>query len=558
MTDCNIVIAGAAGEGVQTVGDVLAETLSALGYGVFTWQEYESRVRGGQNTYSVRVSDTVQNAPVMAADVLLALNEGAHRKYAGRLKPDGALVAQAAYRDPTITVPFKEIAARDLGRPIYANTVAIGALAGVLGIEPDALEPILGRRFRAKGEEVLEANRRAARIGHEQADLACREACPWTFPRRNENHYLVAGNEAIPIGAVRAGCRFIAAYPMTPATGVIKYLAKHGEELGIFVEQAEDEIAACNLAIGASFAGARAMTTTSGGGFALMAEALSLAGMAETPLVILLAQRPGPATGLPTRTAQGDLLFAVHAGHGEFAKAVLAPADPENALHIMVRAFNLADRYQIPVIVLSDQFLADARFSIADFHLDRSEPQTFLADPADFTEYRRYTVTDDGISPRLYPGQSHHLVAADSDEHDPAGHITEDLAETVPAMTAKRQRKQEALRRQMRGPEAYRTEDAEDLFLSWGSTRGAVLEAIDQLRTEGHRVGMLHWYELWPLPDLDFTAEKRYWNVEQNTTGQLLTLLRHRYPLTVRGSILSSDGLPLTAQSIGRIYHDQC
>lgn len=559
MIDCNIVIAGAAGEGVQTVGEVLADTLSALGYAVFAWQEYESRVRGGQNSVAIRVSETPMNAPVFEADVLLPLNSGAYQKYVSRLNPNGVLLAAERYRDPTLVVPFREIASAELGLPIAANTVAIGALAGVLGIDPEALERVLERHFQSKGPELLEANRRAARLGHERAAAACRlaDACPWSFPAQNQHHHLVTGTDAIAIGAVRAGCRFIAAYPMSPATGVIKSLAKHGAELGIFVDQAEDEIAACNMAIGASFAGARAMTCTSGGGFALMVEAISLAGMTETPLVIVLAQRPGPATGLPTRTAQGDLLFAVHAGHGEFPKAVLAPSDPKEALHAMVRAFDLADRFQVPVIVLSDQFLADARFSVTDFELERTVPETYLADPAAVSRYQRYALTPDGISPRLYPGQSAHLVAADSDEHDPDGHLTEDLAVMVPAMVAKRRRKGEALQRAMRAPEAYRSEDADELLLSWGSTRGAVREAVDGLRAEGRRLGMIHFSELWPLPEFDWPTGKRLWNVENNAGGQLAGLLAQRYRLSVHGSILSSDGLPLTARTIRRIYHEQ-
>ncbi len=399
MTDCTIVIAGSAGEGIQTIGDVLADALSAHGYAVFTWQEYESRIRGGQNTYTIRVREDPCNAPTWEADILLCLNKGAYEKSSDRLKDGGILLAEEPYGEGALVIPFKAMAKEELGRVIYANTIAAGALAGVLGMERDALEKVLDREFAAKGPDVAEANRKAARLGYDAAGAACREACPWSFPRRGGSHYLVAGNEALPMGAVRAGCRFIAAYPMTPSTGVITFLAKRSEELGIFCEQAEDEIAAVNMALGASFAGARAMTTTSGGGFALMVEGISLSGMTEVPVVIVLAQRPGPATGLPTRTAQGDLLFAVHAGHGEFPKAVLAPADPKDAFHKMVRAFNLADRFQIPVIVMSDQFLADSRFTVPDFQVDASRPESFLADPKDFSAYKRYALTGRRLAP---------------------------------------------------------------------------------------------------------------------------------------------------------------
>lgn len=557
MTDCTIVIAGSAGEGIQTIGDVLADALSAHGYAVFTWQEYESRIRGGQNTYTIRVREDPCNAPTWEADILLCLNKGAYEKSSDRLKDGGILLAEEPYGEGALVIPFKAMAKEELGRVIYANTIAAGALAGVLGMERDALEKVLDREFAAKGPDVAEANRKAARLGYDAAGAACREACPWSFPRRGGSHYLVAGNEALPMGAVRAGCRFIAAYPMTPSTGVITFLAKRSEELGIFCEQAEDEIAAVNMALGASFAGARAMTTTSGGGFALMVEGISLSGMTEVPVVIVLAQRPGPATGLPTRTAQGDLLFAVHAGHGEFPKAVLAPADPKDAFHKMVRAFNLADRFQIPVIVMSDQFLADSRFTVPDFQVDASRPESFLADPKDFSAYKRYALTEDGVSPRLVPGESRHLVTADSDEHDQWGHITEDLAETVPAMVEKKLRKAEHLRRAMEPPEAYRTEDAREIFCSWGSSRGAVREAVDLLREEGAPVGMLHWTELWPLAAVTFPEGVRLWAVENNATAQLASLLRMGLGVTMDRQILRSDGLPLTARFIRRAYHER-
>ncbi len=556
MNDCTIVVAGSAGEGVQTIGDVLAQALSAHGYAVFAWQEYESRIRGGQNTYTLRVRETPCNAPTMEADILLCLNKGAYEKNAGRLKKGGILLAEEAYEDNAIVMPLKTMAKEQLGRAIYANTIAVGALAGVLGMEQDALEGVLGREFGAKGSEVVEANRKAARLGYATAQTACRNVCPWSFPKRDASFYLVTGNEALPMGAVRAGCRFIAGYPMTPATGVITFLAKRSLELGIFCEQAEDEIAAINMALGAGFAGVRAMTATSGGGFALMVEGISLSGMVEVPVVIVLAQRPGPATGLPTRTAQGDLLFAVHAGHGEFPKAVLAPADPKDAFHKMVRAFNLADRFQIPVIVMSDQFLADSRFSITDFEIDRSKPESFLANPKTITTYKRYGVTDDGISPRLAPGFGRHLITADSDEHDEWGHITEDLAQTVPLMVGKRLRKMEHLRRVMEPPEAYRVEDAREIFCSWGSTRGPVVEAVDTLRKEGIPVGMLHWTELWPLTPVSFPQGARLWTVENNATAQLASLLRQGMGISFYGHLLRSDGLPLTAQSIGRAYHE--
>jgi 2-oxoglutarate ferredoxin oxidoreductase subunit alpha len=311
------------------------------------------------------------------------------------------------------------------------------------------------------------------------------------------------------------------------------------------------------MAIGASYGGVRAMTATSGGGFALMVEGLSLAGMIETPVVVILAQRPGPATGLPTRTAQGDLLFAVNAGHGEFPRLVFAPSDAKDAFHKIVRAFNLAEKYQIPAIILTDQFLADSRYAIADLDLAKEEPLFHFADPDEFHEYKRYRLTEDGISPRLYPGQSEHLVGVDSDEHDEEGHITEDLAHTAPAMVEKRLAKLEGLRTEIEPPEEMLVDRAEVVFVGFGSSRGAILEGLQLLEEEGVAAGMIHFTEVWPLPEYAFPREKTYWTVESNATGQLARLLRSEYGLAVAGSLRRYDGLPLTGDYIRRRFNER-
>jgi 2-oxoglutarate ferredoxin oxidoreductase subunit alpha len=343
---------------------------------------------------------------------------------------------------------------------------------------------------------------------------------------------------------------------MTPSTGIITCLAREEERLGVFAEQAEDEIAAINMALGASYAGARAMTATSGGGFALMVEGISLAGMTETPLVIVLAQRPGPATGLPTRTAQGELLFAINAGHGEFPKLVLAPSNPDDAFHKIVRAFNLADKYQMPVIVLTDHFLADSQFSISDFELDAIAPSFHLADPSQSTDYKRYQLTENGISPRLYPGQSEHLVGVDSDEHDEEGHITEELAATVPAMVQKRLAKFNALKKEIPPPEETDVNDSDTVLVGWGSSRGALLEALYLLRKEGKKVGIIHFTELWPLPEYAFPEGKTYRTVESNATAQLAKLLRSEYGVVFEGTTSRYDGLPLTGEYIRSRFNE--
>ena len=553
MLDLNIVIAGAAGEGVQTIGDVISRSLLALGYPVFTTQEYESRIRGGTNSYNIRVCETVQNAPRHDADLLLALNRHAQEHYTPLLNESGLLLAEKGDGARAIAVPLAEIATERFGQKIYSNAVAAGALLAALGGDFDVLGQVLGARFASKGEEIAQANVQAARAGYDVVGTNSHFGPLATLPRRDQSFTLISANEAIPLAAAYAGCRFIAAYPMSPSTGIITALSRD-KELGVFAEQAEDEIAAINMAIGANFAGARAMTATSGGGFALMVEAVSLAGMTETPIVIVLAQRPGPATGLPTRTAQEDLLFAIRAGHGEFPKLVLAPSDPQDAFEKIVRAFNLADLYQIPVIILTDQYLADSRFSFEHFEIDAIGPQTHLAAPATIKDYHRYRLTENGISPRLYPDQSDHLVCLDSDEHTEAGHITEDLAHTRPAMVEKRLAKLRGLREEIAFPEELHVDEAETIFIGWGSTRGAILETVVSLHKEGRPVGMLHFTEMWPLPDYTFPEGKRYIAVEGNATGQFAQLLRAEYGLKIQEDVNRYDGLPISAKDIRRKF----
>lgn len=550
MENLNVVIVGAAGEGVQTIGEVLAEAIAGQGYAVFAWQEFESRIRGGQNSYSIRITEKPFNAPAMKADILLALNDSAAVKYAPLIQNNGILIAEKKIRDRMIPITFSDATHQESGNMIYASTMAMGALAAVLGISLEILQTVLAQKIASKGAVLLATSSIVAEKGYDLAREACKGMDSWQLPERKSRYQLITGTEALVMAAVLSGCRFMAAYPMSPSTGIITLLAENEKEFEVFTEQAEDEISAVNMAIGASFAGARAMTATSGGGFALMAEAISLAGMIETPLVIILGQRPGPATGLPTRTSQGDLLFAVHAGHGEFAKLVLAPADAEDIFRQTVRAFNLADCYQIPVIVLTDQFLMDSLFSAEEIRLDQYAPEFHLADPSVIDAYHRYMVTENGISPRLYPGQSQHLVTADSDEHDYLGHITEDLAKTVPMMVEKRLAKHGALKAAVNPPEEIDIKGAERVLVGWGSTRPALLEALGLLQKNGARAGMIHFTDIWPLPAYRFPEGKTYWSVENNATGQMARLLRSEYGITFSGEVHQYDGLPLTGPGI--------
>ena len=551
--DRSIFVTGAAGEGIQTIGDVVARSFLAHGYPVFASQEFESRIRGGNSSVRIRVSETPRNAPREDADVLLALNPAASAHYANALHPDGLMISADTTEDEGnhLEIPFVSLATTHGGQEIYANAVAAGALCAAVGLPFTVLEGVLSSTFAKRGEEIVRTNLAAARAGFHLATDQLGGERVEDLPKRDKTYAFTSAHGMIPLAAAAAGCRFISAYPMSPSTGIITSFARD-TDLGVFAEQVEDEISAINMAIGASAAGVRAMTATSGGGFALMVEGLSLAGMIETPIVIVLAQRPGPATGLPTRTAQEDLLFAIRAGHGEFPRVVLAPSDPQEAIDLTVRAFDLADRYQVPAIVLTDQHLADSHFSVESLDLPSEIPADHLAEPTHAKTYVRYAPSDDGISPRLAFGQGGHTVCLDSDEHTPEGHISEDLRTVRPAATAKRFQKTRHLREEIRPPQDDRTDDAELILIGWGSTRNAIAEAVDRLRSAGRKVGSIHFAELWPLPEAAPRENARTWTVEGNATGQLAQLLRGELGWSIEGTIGRSDGLPIDARFLVR------
>jgi 2-oxoglutarate ferredoxin oxidoreductase subunit alpha len=370
---------------------------------------------------------------------------------------------------------------------------------------------------------------------------------------------LLTGGQALALGAMASGLKFYSGYPMSPATTIMEFISSRAARYDIVFEQAEDEIAAINMVIGANFAGARAMTATSGGGFCLMVESLSLAAMTETPAVVVVAQRPGPSTGLPTRTEQGDLNFVLHAGHGEFPRTVLAPGHPEQAIFLISKAFNLADKYQTPVIVLGDQHFNDAFFTIDELDLgtitiDRGDVSTDedLPSPRD---YKRYAPSDSGVSPRILPGRTKAVLYADSDEHTEAGHITESGA-VRNQMMRKRMQKLEGLRQEIGPPEIYPAGEAEVILLGWGSTRGAIKEAVDMLNKNGANAQMIHYSELYPFnPRFIKTAKlsnSRIIAVENNFTGQFADFFSNATGLSVERKILKFDGRPFTPNEIVR------
>ncbi len=562
--DLTIKIGGAAGQGLDTIGSVLSSTLMKCGFFVFTTQFYLSRIRGGHNTFQIRISDETIKAMDEKVDILIALDRASIENHLDEMSDGVVIVDRDTVKldddfDSLFHVPLLKIAKDTGGNKLYANSVAVGAAMGLLCLDFDVLSDVLSSIFQRKGQEIIDNNIKAAKAGYDYARDNYPRGCKFDIqqPEKHSNKMLIAGNESVGLGALAAGLHFLSAYPMTPSTGVMNYIAGKAGKFGLVVEQAEDEIAALNMAIGASFTGARSMVTTSGGGFCLMVEALGLAGITETPVVIFQAQRPGPATGLPTMTEQGDLLFAIHAAQGEFPRCVLAPGTPEDCFYMTASAFNIAEKYQIPVIVMSDQYLADSMFTCERFDASKVSVERHLLSDGEIKdmqeEYARYRFTSSGISPRAVPGQAGVLVGADSDEHDEFGHIDETQENRI-KMVHKRMNKLELLREQMPAPEVYGPDDAELTLIGWGSTYGPLVEAVDILREEGHSANLVHFTHIHPLP-----AEKikemlgkpgMKVCVENNRTGQFARLLMVETGIEMVDNVLRYDGLPLTPQFI--------
>jgi 2-oxoglutarate ferredoxin oxidoreductase subunit alpha len=551
--DISIVPAGEAGQGIQTIEQLLTKILKLDGFHIYATKEYMSRVRGGTNSISIRVASKTVQAPLQRIDLLVALDEKVipHLQY--RITDETMIAGDTEVLGPVpgiLHIPLRQMSS-ELGNEMYANTIALGLISGLLAVDDQLMEKYLGSRFAGKGEDVVANNIKAARLGYDRS-RAMRESGEIRFPEiirhDNGNEIMVNGSEAIAMGAIAGGCQCITSYPMTPGTGVITFMAQHQHDFNLVVEQAEDEIAAINMALGAWYAGARAMVTTSGGGFALMTEGVSLAGMLEMPVVIHLAQRPGLATGLPTRTEQGDLELALYAGHGEFPRIILAPESLQDAFDLSRKAFDLADRYQVPVIILTDQYLVDTYYNTAAFDLHPRENEHFIVETAE--DYRRYQLTPDGISPRGIPGRGLGLVGVDSDEHDEAAHITEDLELRV-KMVDKRLRKLTKIKEDLHPAGLEGRKDCRTIVVSWGSTNPIVREALERLGSND--VAQIAIQQVYPLPaDLHqylATVDKTI-IVENNATSQMGSLILRETGHRFHHAVLKYNGLPFTVEEL--------
>lgn len=556
--DVSIVLCGQAGQGIQTVEKILVHSLKLSGFHVFATKEYMSRVRGGMNSTEIRVSSKRVSAYTERIDILVPFHKDALSHLNTRISPSTHILADKNLMDSWpekkykshIDIPFIDLAS-EIGGKIYQNILAAGVILGLFSVEKNDLFDFIRKMFSQKGAVIVQKDTAAVAKGYELGkDLLKTNKIVLDLERdpKIREEILVNGAEAVGLGALGGGCDFLASYPMSPSTGVMVFLAHQTEDFDIVVEQAEDEICAINMALGASYAGARALVTTSGGGFALMTEGVSLSGMIETPVVIHVAQRPGPATGLPTRTEQSDLELVLYSGHGEFPKIIYAPGSLEDAFYLTQNAFNLADKYQIPVFILTDQYFIDSYYNIPAFDVRRIRIERHVVKTT--KDYKRFSLTDSGISPRGIPGYGDGLVGVDSDEHDEAAHITENL-ELRTKMVDKRLRKLDVIKEDtippvLVGPEKYRF-----LVLGWGSSFQVIKEALSKIGRSD--VSLLHFKQVFPLSDRtsDFLkkAEKTIL-LEGNATGQLAKLIKLSTGIDIDEKILKYSGMTFSVEEV--------
>lgn len=556
--DITVVISGEAGQGIQTLEKLLLKVMKSAGFHVFAYSEFMSRIRGGNNSSEIRISTERVQAFVDRIDIFIPISAGAMRRFSGRIGPGTLIVAQDEhvedrYRNGGFRlsrVPFSE-EAEAVGGKAAINVIILGMLSALMGVDRSLPEEIAAARFAHLSDEKKQNLADSIAAGYRlHADYLAPEtpAPPFALPGKDRGDPVLYGSEAIGIGAFAGGCNFVAGYPMSPSTSVLEFMARHARDFEIVFEQVEDEICAINMALGAWYAGGRAMVTTSGGGFSLMTEGLSLAGCIESPLVINLGQRPGPATGLPTKTEQADLLMALHAGHGEFPRVIFAPGDTQDGIALTCRAFNLADRYQVPVFILTDQYFLDSACDVWDLDVGILKEEKHIVETT--PDYRRYRLTESGVSPRGIPGYGGGIVCADSDEHDEYGVITEDPGTRVD-MVNKRLCKLTAMEKDTLPPRFIGASSYEYLVVGWGSTLNALVEAVASLGRDD--LALLHFSQVYPLhasalPLLE--KAKIAMVVEGNATAQFAALVRQETGFTFGHEILKYDGMPFSVEEL--------
>jgi 2-oxoglutarate ferredoxin oxidoreductase subunit alpha len=550
----NILIGGSAGHGINTIDQFLTRLLTKKGFHFHSYKDYMSRIRGGTNFSHVTLSDHPVHCHDDDLDVIVALTDEIITMHQVRLKPEGLIICDeevAVPADNTHQVTrlnFKAIL-KETGNPKGASMVALGAIVKAIGLEENALNHLVDKRWT---EDIINANTKTARMAYEATDCVLT-----SIAKTNADHLVMSGNQAVALGALAAGVGFYSAYPMAPSTGVMSYLTQYETRYPLVVEQAEDEISAINSVIGAASNGLRSMTSTSGGGFSLMVEGVGLAAVAEVPLVVLDVQRPGPATGMATRTEQSDLNFVLDASQGEFPRIILSFTSIEDAFYKTFRAFNLADKYRVPVILLSDQYLADSTSTVPEPDLKALKIESFQLKKAS-EDYRHYDLRTH-LQERGVPGLTSQIIMNDSHEHDEYGVVTES-AENRRAMNNRRMEKLAEIEKEMEEPRLIGHPEAKDIFICWGSVAGAVETSLELCKDKGYDVGALIFGDLYPLPVktlrqlIDRGA--RLINVEGNYQGQLRQLIAREIHHPIRHSILKYDGRQFSPNYILSAYEE--
>lgn len=545
----NVLIGGAAGQGLVKLSHFICKILQRQGYFVFSNMDFMSRIRGGHNFIQIRFGDEPIFAFDPNIDLLLAFNQESLDLHIGDLNESGKVFAAEdiiSNDSRFISFPFKEMT-KVWGNKYLLTTLFAGSFFKAFDINRDQLLSVVTDLF--KDKELIKSNL----IAFDKASTMTSVYFDKITPGAKKD-ILISGNEALALGAIAGGVGFYSAYPMSPSTGIMSYLSKKQDLAKIVVDQTEDEISAIEAALGSSYTGLRSMTASSGGGLALMAESLSFAGVSEIPLVVVDVQRPGPATGLPTHTAQGDLSFALNIAHGEFPKIVMALTDIESSFYDVQRALNLADKFQVPVLILSDQFLGDAKITLSDFDFDRIDIDRCLASNDLLRmDYKRYKITESGVSPRIVPNLYDSLtLIADSHEHDEYGHITEN-SEVVISQFNKRMRKMDFIAEKIEEPIYMGADSPDILLIGWGSTFSPLKEAVEILNNDLN-VGALIFKDIYPLPTERLLHYSKLAtcviNVENNYLGQLAKFIRQETGVEMSDSLLKYNGRQINYREI--------
>ncbi|CAK6472509.1 2-oxoacid:acceptor oxidoreductase subunit alpha [Peribacillus castrilensis] len=568
-------VGGQQGEGIESTGEIFCIALNRLGYYLYGYRHFSSRIKGGHTNNKIRVSTTETRAISDDLDILVAFDQETIDVNYKELHEGGIIIADAKFKPvcPEDTkaelyiVPFTEIAA-ELGTSLMKNMVAIGATCAVLGMEISVFNDVVDEIFGRKGEEIVKKNMDAITAGYKAMEVLLGEKLGAMELEKadGQKRMFMIGNDAIALGAVAGGCRFMAAYPITPASEIMEYLIKKLPQFGGTVIQTEDEIAAATMAIGANYGGVRAITASAGPGLSLKMEAIGLAGITETPIVIVDTQRGGPSTGLPTKQEQSDLMAMIYGTHGEIPKIVMAPSTVEEAFYDTAEAFNLAEEYQCPVIVLSDLQLSLGKQTVQPLDYGKVEIRRGklvdfeIEEPENKSYFKRYEVTEDGVSPRVVPGMKNGIHHVTGVEHDETGRPSETAVNRKLQMD-KRMRKLNNLTNTFQTPVYKNTphEEADLLILGFNSTRGTIDEAIGRLETDGMKVNHAQIRLIHPFPADEVLSlvqsAKKVVVIENNATGQLANIIKMNVGHVNKiKSILKYDGNPFLPHEI----HTQC